>query len=189
MVLEHIRRMTVPEFDDWVEHADSEKRYEYIAGEIVEVTSNTIASKLAGLFFGELYLYLKNNDIGHLTGADGGYMVASERYIPDVAFLSYVKQKDIKRTGYNPNPPDLVVEVISNPANAQEQEDLRIKVTNYLAAGVVVWVVNYVKRTVAVHAPGKNTLLLRETQTLKGGETLPGFTLSLTDIFSKIPTE
>jgi hypothetical protein len=29
---------------------------------------------------GYLFIYLDQNDIGHLTGADGGYRVAGERY-------------------------------------------------------------------------------------------------------------
>ena len=50
-------------------------------------------------------------------------------------------QVELARKGYNPNPPELVVEVISNENNAAELRDLRRNITNYLSEKSVVWVV------------------------------------------------
>lgn len=178
--------LTEAEFDTFVDLPENADRiFEYIAGRAVEVPSNPFASKLAGIILGEIYIWLKANDIGHLTGADGGYRVDGERYAPDVAFISYDKQDELTGKGYNPVPPDLAVEVISNPDNAQEQEDLRTKISHYMVAGTVVWVVDFAKRRVEIHEPGKSLRYVTEDGALDGGEVLPGFTLQVADIFKK----
>lgn len=56
------------------------------------------------------------------------------------------------------------------------------KLAGYLAAGVVVWVVNPHDRQVEVYVPGEAVRLLDERSTLEGGSVLPGFTLAVKDI-------
>src|SRR5262245_21147211 len=110
MVLQ-IRGYSLEEFDEFVKRPENaERSFEYIAGEGVEVVSNPLASKIAAIIIGALIAYLKEHDIGHVTGAGGGYMVAGERYIPDAAFISYERQPELDYyEGYNPNPPHLAV--------------------------------------------------------------------------------
>lgn len=180
------QQMTATEFDAFAlrpENAD--KLLEFIGGEVTEVPSNPFVSKIAGIIFGEIYIFLKANDLGHLTGESGGYMVGGDRVAPDVAFISYTKQPELARQGYNPNPPDLVVEVLSDPDNAEEQARMRVIVSNYTAAGVVVWVVNYLTRIFEVHQPGQPARILGEDETLDGGDILPGFKLVIKDVFPK----
>lgn len=110
-------RLTAADFDviaDLPENQD--KLLEYIGGEIVEVPSNPQASKYSGLFITEFNLYVRKNDIGHVTGEAGGYIVSGERYAPDAAFISYARQPQLAESGYNPNPPDLAVEIDFRPA-------------------------------------------------------------------------
>jgi len=61
--------------------------------------------------------------------------------------------------------------------------DLRIKVTNYLAAGTVVWVVDPDKKVVEIHAPGKRADRLGMKETISGGDVLPGFALAVKEVF------
>ncbi len=89
---------------------------------------------------------------------------------------------EIAQRGYNPNPPDLAVEV-DFPSTETSRDTLRIKIGNYLAAGTVVWVVNVEPKLVEVYAPGQPVKLLGVDDTLDGGDVLPGFTLSVKDIF------
>jgi Uma2 family endonuclease len=176
--------MTVTDFDIWADLPENRaRRLEYIGGEIVEVPSNPYVSMIAVRIIGFLLEYLKVNDLGWVTGEGGGYMVAGERYAPDAAFISRARQPQLARKGYNPNPPDLAVEVISDPDNREEQTALRVKTTNYLAAGVVVWVVDYVMRVVEVHQPGKPVTVLAEDTILEGGDRLPGLMIPVKDIF------
>lgn len=184
MLAEIKQRIKVVDFDQWAALPENqERRLEYIGGEVVEVPSNPYVSMIAVRIIGFLLNYLSQHDIGWVTGESGGYMVAGERYAPDVAFISYARQRRLARKGYNPNPPDLAVEVISDPDNAEEQATLRIKINNYLMAGVVVWVVDYVHRTVEVYQPGKSAQVLLEAGILDGGDVLPGLSVLVKDIF------
>ena len=177
------RTYTVAEFDEFVQLPENDdKLFEYIGGEIFEVPSNPFVSKIAGLILTYINLYLFKNDIGHATGEAGGYEISGERYAPDVAFISYDKQPELAKDGYNPNPPDLAVEVISSDSKA-ENEQMTIKLSNYLAAGVVVWIVRPEKKMVEVHQLGKPVRIVQEKDTLDGGNVLPGLTIKLSDIF------
>lgn len=115
-----------------------------------------------------------------MTGADGGYIVMGERYIPDVAFISIEKQPEPCLEAYNPNAPDLVIEVIS-PTDTKQK--LSRKLTNYHAAGIHVWVVWPENREVEVHEPGQKVKIYTLNDTLGGSSILPGFTLAVKDIF------
>jgi len=175
------QRMTVEAFDQFVTLPQNANRlFEYIGGEVVEVVSNQVASQIAARISGFIFIYLLNNDIGFITGADGGYRVSGERYIPDVAFVSKVKQAEISNEAYGPNPPDLAVEVLS-PSNLAPE--MRLKIGNYLAAGTLVWVVDPDTKTVEVYTPGKRARRLDVDDTLDGGDVLPGFELAVKDIF------
>src|SRR5262245_14237609 len=104
--------VSIEEFDRFVELPENaDKLFEYIGGEIVEVPSNPYAYKISSLFIIEFGIYLRTNEIGHVTGEAGGYMVAGEKYAPDAAFISYDRQPQLAQSGYNPNAPDLAVEV------------------------------------------------------------------------------
>jgi Uma2 family endonuclease len=182
MVL-HIEHLPVDEFDRFVllpENAD--KLFEYIGGEIVEVVANNYSSEVAALILMFIGLFVRQNDLGRVTGADGGYHVSGERYIPDVAFIAKIRQPEPSREAYNPNPPDLAIEVLS-PSNSED--DMRIKLVNYLRAGTTVWIVNCDKKQVEIYSPSpiQAPKTLDIDGTIDGGDVLPGFKLAVKDIF------
>lgn len=175
------RRMTVEEFELFVDLPENADRlFEYIGGEPIEVPSNPFVSEIASRINYWITHYLMQNDIGHITGEAGGYMVAGERYAPDVAYISKAQQPELPQRGYNPIPPDLAVEVLS-PSN--EPDDMQIKINNYLLAGTVVWLVNPAKKHVTVFSPGRPAQRINVQGTLDGGDILPGFALAVKDIF------
>jgi len=182
-------RLSAEDFEALAEQPDyADVRLEFIAGEVYEVPSNMLASHVAMNLAAELGIYLKQNRIGWLTGADGGYRVGPDRYIPDVAFVSYARQASIPdKGGYKPVPPDLVIEVVSDVDNRKEGEVLRLKITSYLAQGAVVWVVVPQERRLEVHAPGQHSLALSEQDRLEGGAVLPGFRVRVGDLFPPAP--
>ncbi len=126
---------------------------------------------------------MNKNDIGHVTGADGGYRVSGQRYIPDVGYISYERQPQLDAIGYNPNPPNLAVEVISDPNNGAEINALLRKVSSYLAASVVVWVVNPETHEVDVHRAGDAPTTLTVKDSISAEDILPGFKLAVKDVF------
>lgn len=76
--------------------------------------------------------------------------------------------------------PDLAVEVIS-PSN--KTSDTHLKVMQLLNASTrLVWLVYLESRTVVVHR-AEGAVTLTETDTLSGGDVLPGFELRVSEIF------
>lgn len=176
--------VTLEEFEAFINQPEhSDKIFEFIGGEISEVPINPYASKIAAKILTYLGMYLLSNDIGHITGADGGFMISGERYAPVVAYISYDRQPELAQSGYNSIPPELAVEVISDPSNSEEQRKLRLKLTSYLAAGVIVWVVNSHDRRVEVHRVGETSQELDDTSTLTVDDLLPEFKLAVKYIF------
>lgn len=177
--------VTAEQFDAFIQRPDlGDSIYELIGGEIVERPSNPFASDIGQLIGFFIRLFIRQQNIaGFVTAADGGFWVMGERYAPDVAYISKARQPELARQGYNQNPPELAVEVVSDEANTEEQHNLRRKITNYLAAGTVVWVVFPVSQMVEVHAPGQPLKILRTNDILDGGDILPDFTLAVKDIF------
>lgn len=187
MVLE-VKRMTAEEFDQYAALPENVERVlEYIGGEIYDVPSNAFASFIAGLILTFINNFIRERGIaGYVTGEAGGYMVAGERYAPDVAFISAARQPELAKEGYNPNPPELAVEV-EFPVTPESGRKLLRKMANYLSVGTLLWVVYPETKTVEVYAPGQPVRVLDVNGTLDGGDVLPGFTLAVKAIFSPSP--
>jgi hypothetical protein len=84
--------------------------------------------------------------------------------------------------GFYVGAPELAVEVLS-PGN--RHTDLRENIPQWLDAGTrLVWVVDTEARTVAVHAPGADPVLLRAGDVLTGGDVVPGFAHDVADVFA-----
>ncbi len=106
--------------------------------------------------------------------------------IPDGSFISLDRLPN-RRVPREPIPdlaPDLAVEVISR---SNTREEMERKLQDYFTAGVrLVWYVCHTpRREVRVYvAPGEYAVV-REDETLNGGEILPGFQLALADLFAE----
>ncbi|MCZ7541298.1 MAG: Uma2 family endonuclease [Anaerolineae bacterium] len=143
--------------------------------------SNSYSSLVAARILIKLGAFLEGANVaGYLTGADGGYQVGDERYIPDVAFVVKARQPEPSHETYNPLAPDLAVEVISP---SDDLNVLRVKVGNYLAAGTTVWVVRPEAKAVEVYAPGQPVRRVSADGALDGGDVLPGLSLPVKDLF------
>jgi Uma2 family endonuclease len=160
--------------------ANADRRLEYVRGVIVEVVSNNYASLVAARILARLVLHVEERGVGYVTGADGGYSVGQDRYIPDAAFISKAKQPDPPHHAWNPHAPHLAVEVLSPTDDA---EVLRLKIASYLSTGSVVWVVNPDKQQVEVYAPGQAPQRIGADGVLSGGAVLPDFSLPVAAMF------
>ena len=169
--------VTVEQFDEFLALPEnSDKDFELIAGEIVEVPSNTRSSEVSITIATYFKMYLIQNNIeASVTGEAGLYQIGNERYAPDVAF----KRTPTTSGFVDPNPPELAIEVVS------PSDDLRllsVKISNYIAAGITVWVVYPEDKQVVVHIPGKGAKILTVNDTLTF-DGLPGFALPINSIF------
>jgi Uma2 family endonuclease len=166
---------------------DRENRlFELVDGVLVEKVMGFDESRFAVLLGAYIVNFLERHDLGAVIGADGMIKLFPGLVrIPDTAFISwgrYPKRK--RRRGEVPAVvPDLVVEVLSEGNTPREMER---KLDEYFRAGVrIVWYADPKKRTVRVYTARDQTVLLREDQTLDGGEVLPGFALSIREWFSR----
>lgn len=184
--------MTPAEFDTWVARPENTDRlFELIGSNVVEkhagedgtMVAHFDASEIAQLIGFFLRRYLMTHPIGRLSGADGGFAVGAQRYIPDVGFIRHDRFPADYSGGYVAATPDLAVEVIS--ANDREPDTL-IKLSNYLAAGCVVWIVYPQLLSVQVHTPGQAAQVLSIDDTLTGDPVLPGFTIAVRECFSPL---
>jgi Uma2 family endonuclease len=183
--MELLAQVWTPEiFDEYALLPENRHRLlELIGGELVEVVASPGSSNIGMLPGSYITQYVVEHDLGHTTGADGGYRVGQERYIPDVGFISYARQPELQSVeGYNPLPPDLAVEVVSPN---DRDEDIEIKVANYLAAGTTVWLVREARQRISIFKPGQPVIVLGINDVLDGGDLLPGFTLPLSKVFRR----
>ena len=175
--------MTAEEFEEFaLRRENAERRLELISGEVVELVSNHESSHIQFCLSTLIGIYLLQNPIGFGTGADGGYHVGDDRYIPDIGVILKTRQPALSKETYNPLAPDLAVEIVSP---SDEIDDVLTKVNGYLMAGAMVWVVYPGSKEVRVFVPGQPSRKLGIDDTLDGGTVLPGFTAKLADIFAE----
>jgi Uma2 family endonuclease len=175
------RTLSAAEFEQYAslpENAD--RRLELIAGEVIEMVSDFQASRIAALILAHILMHVLSRQLGYVTGADGGYIVGNDRFIPDVAYISNSRFRQGPSPAWCPVAPDLAVEVLS-PGNAEPE--MRLKVVSYLRAGTLVWVVDPVRHIVEIYATDQPPRLATTADTLTGGDVLPGFSLAISEIF------
>jgi Uma2 family endonuclease len=160
---------------------------ELIEGVLVEKAMGFRAGFLTSFLVFRLRSFVDPANLGLVNGADGMMQIfPSLVRIPDVAFASWSRFPS-GRVPEEPVPhlvPDLAVEVLSRWNTRREMDR---KVDEYFAAGVrLVWLVDPAKRVVTVYTSANDSRTLSESDTLNGGDVLPGFTLPLTEWFAEL---
>jgi len=143
-----------------------------------------VGTNLVGL----LLSHLKGRGFGRVFGDGAGYeLVQLPRTVrcPDASF---VRANRLPKEGIGPGflklAPDLAVEVLSPSESASELEE---KLDDYRACGTpLIWVVDPARRTVMIVASNSPVRWLRETDTLDGGEVVPGFSCGVAELFEGI---
>jgi Uma2 family endonuclease len=176
--------------EDLVRFCEKERPVELIEGFLVEKAMGFRESLLAA----SLIMFLKNfaspRKLG-LVGAPDAIMRLRPGLIrlPDVSFISWDRlleteahTKKVAQLG-----PDLAVEILSEGNTRNEIEQKRREL--FAAGTKLVWVIDPKTRTAEVHddpTHPNHSILIRETDVLDGGAVLPGFHLSLADLFADL---
>lgn len=163
--------------------------YELIKGELIKVSPppghehGLVAMNLAS----PLYEYVKNKKLGKVYAAETGFLLEQNPdtvRAPDVAFVRRERFEEagpIK--GYWIGAPDLAVEVLSPSDTVRKVEG---KVAHWLESGArTVWIVSPKLHTVTVYRSLTEIEVLTERDMLDGGDVVPGFQLSIADIFAE----
>jgi Uma2 family endonuclease len=159
---------------------------ELVDGVLVEKAMGLYESLLAvqlGYFF---QLYLDAHPLGVVAGEAGMLRLAPGLVrAPDVSFLSWDHFPDhlLPADAVPGLAPDLAVEILSESNTEAEMERKR---DEYFSAGTkLTWLVDPSTRTVRIYTNPTDFRLLQETDTLDGGDVLPGFTLSIRTWFER----
>jgi Uma2 family endonuclease len=176
--------------DELLEMPEDETQWcELIDGEIVPMSPpgfehGIVAQNVSWL----LTQHVRRRGLGLVTAAETGFIVSRN---PDTVLApdgGFVRQARLDVIGvpraYFPEAPSLVFEVVSPRDRVGE---VARKMWRWFAAGVeMVWVVDPVARTVAVHRSLENPRLLTEKDTLSGEPVVPGFECRVADFFAGI---
>lgn len=177
------KQMTIEEFEQL---PDDGNRYELVRGELRQMPAGGLRHGWYGhrvsLRVGS---FVEEHQLGLGFISETGFRIFPDQetvFMPDFAFIRLDKLQsiaDLDKIGCVV--PDLVVEVESP---TDRWSDVLAKVADYLAAGVrLVWVVRPKERSVFVFSPDRPPREYLEQEVLAGEEVLPGFALSVADIF------
>jgi Uma2 family endonuclease len=128
--------------------------------------------------------FVEEGALGTVFGVETGFRIAHEPdtvRAPDVAFVRAERMGAELGRGFFPGPPDLAVEVLSPEDRAGE---VLAKVQDWLDAGcLAVWVADPRTRTITVYRSRSEIIVLRDSETLSGGDLLPDFNLPVGKLF------
>ncbi|MDX2163476.1 MAG: Uma2 family endonuclease [bacterium] len=153
---------------------------ELVLGKMIGVVSNDISAEIGMLIGSVVTIFVRQHKLGRVRGANAGYVIYGERYMPDISFVSKQRMPRPANSDWVPLAPDLAVEVLSP---GDDSRDVRVKIANYLSAGSAVWLIDPGVKEVEVYMPGAPVRRLTMGETLDGGALLPGFSLPLKLIF------
>ena len=162
---------------------DAAKR-ELVDGRIVEMPPVGIGHSERQLGFGSLLRAWNDREQLGRVGVEIGFILDRDPDVvrgPDVAFIRHGKiPADHDDDDFVEAAPDFVVEVKSKN---DAWPELRSKAAEYLAFGVaMVALLDRKSRTLEVHRPDAEPLVLGEGDAFDGGDVLPGFSARVADL-------
>jgi Uma2 family endonuclease len=160
-------------------------RCELVRGELMMMSPAGFEhGAVAGRIHGHLFVFVSQNRLGLVTAAETGFQIGHDPdtvRAPDAAFIRANRLPRMRTRGYFNGPPDLAVEVVSPNDRAGE---VLTKVQDWLSAGCpTVWVADPTSQTVSVYHRSGETKLLTVAEELVDDDVLPGFRLSVAEIF------
>jgi Uma2 family endonuclease len=163
---------------------------ELIDGVLVDKAMGTQEALLAGIILQLLWNYVQPRRLGLLLGADGMLrLMPGLVRIPDVSFLAkhHLVHGRLPATRIADLAPDLAVEVLSESNTGKE---IQRKLRDYFFNGTqLAWLVQPKTQTAEIYTSPTDKTRIAKNQTLKGDPVVPGFTLSLKELFSRTCVE
>ena len=166
------------------DHAD--RICELIDGVLVEKTMGYKESLLAIEIGYLLRTFLETHDLGIVLGEAGTLRILPHQVrVPDVCFIAWERfpNRQLPREPIPALAPDLAIEVLSAANTPQEMER---KLRDYFTAGVrLVWYIDPRTRSARSYTAENQSVEITESESLSGGDVLPGFELPLRELFAE----
>jgi len=170
--------------DELLAIPDDGFRRELLDGELIIMPpAGEEHGAIAGNLLVDLGHYVRQHRLGQIYTAETGFKLGSDTVLcPDAAFVARERIDQIGiGKGFRVGAPDLVVEVVSPGDSFGPVE---AKVFKWLAAGCrMVVVVNPSRRAATVYRSRNDVLLLSASDSIDGGDVVPGWNLPLRELF------
>jgi Uma2 family endonuclease len=163
-----------------------DRRRELVRGEVREMApSGFDHGAIINNFQRLLANHVIDEKLGVVVGAETGFRLSRNPDTVRGVDVGFVRADRIPKSGrptsYWEGAPDLAVEVLSPTDTVEEIEE---KVDDYLTAGCpMVLVMNPRRRTLTVHRPGRDPVVLREADTFDADDVVPGFRCPVAAVF------
>ena len=143
-------------------------------------------SRMAAVLIYFFEAFLVEHDLGVIYAPDGPFrLLPSLIRLPDVAYVSWDQfpNRELPAESILELAPDLAVEVLSA---SNTRREMSRKIGEYFRAGVrLVWLIDPATHTATVYTRPRRRTLVAEDGSLDGGAVLPGFSLSLQQLFTR----
>jgi Uma2 family endonuclease len=162
-------------------------RYELVKGELIRMAPtggehDCLRSRIDRI----IGSHVESNDLGTVFAGDTGVKYEGDPdtvMAADITFVSKGRIPEGVPKGYLTVVPDLVVEIVSPN---DKVGDLEVKINVYLEAGVrMVLIVHPETRLIRIHRSVTDIETLTISDTLTGGDVLPGFSCKVSEIFEQ----
>jgi Uma2 family endonuclease len=169
-------------------HAGDIGPCELIRGELIMMSPSGLEHGVVVAAITEiLRRFVKRNRLGIVTGAETGFLLERNPDTvrgPDVGFVAKRRLPRKRRQPFFEGAPDLAVEVRSPDDRVPE---IKEKISLWLRSGCrAVWLVDPHSCTVAIHPRRGSVRLLKSTESISGGQLLPGFRVALSKFFEDL---
>ncbi len=168
------------------EAAPDKRLCELVESTLVEKEMGQYESRLAAVLIHFIETHLDTHDLGVCFGEAAMLRIVPGRVrLPDVSFVSWKKlpNRELPAEPIADLVPDLAVEVLSASNTRREMENKR---REYFQGGArLVWEIDPATRTARMYTSPDQFQEIDINGALDGGDVLPGFTLPLSQLFSR----
>jgi len=163
------------------------RRWELLDGNVVQMEPHGLdASALTASIMVASSRYVREHDLGVVLGAGCEFRSWPGHETVRVTDMSFTRHDRLPaerdRRDYPRWAPDLIVEVLSPFERTVTALD---RITMFLRAGTtLVWLANPESRTLMIIQPDVAPMMLKERDTLDGGDVLPEFSVPVAEMFA-----
>lgn len=166
--------------------AADKRLYELIDGTLVEKPMGFFEARIAGILLYFIEDYLSKHNLGFCLPGDATLRVLPQQVrLPDVSFISWQRRPNRKLPAERVPAlvPDLAVEVLSESNTPREMERKR---REYFQGGThLVWEIDPDTQSARIYSSPDQFQEVGPEGSLDGGNVLPGFSLSLAQLFAR----